>query len=793
MGDMDAPRVRARRGARRRVRERPMRRVRDDDDDDINNDDGESTVGMMDGENRLVVARVRSIEAMTVTRAVGRLFTDDDERDERGDAARGSESEGEYEDEGPRAGDVVAFFAPPSGGRGELRAYSARGERGEIMRGNVRPVIRDAKDVAEFLPCSSSMKVQGEDAATRLGVEDASTQLEVLRYKKYFGFRSHAAGGKLLQARRRLDSKLCFFNFNFGVCEQWALVDVENARFGRVMTFRNRRLEAVTIRVIVQSISRKLLPMYALETVDNYEDELEHIERVTSTPRRQSLRGRLAPPPGESPPPVAPSTSSAASIYDVLSTHRVSEWTDKLSAEIEVRRGVENELGALRDDLKAVYEGTMIEVQSMRGTLDDFKAKTAVRIDAQGKASIRAIQNKAVQRISTSSARLHRNFSFRHWKAYTQQARMERMAVVRFMIRKDGRQINLVFSAWKVLAQYLAGIRRKDAYARARNNKRHLSRYFSIWKEIILRDKLACRIAKRAHILGVAEKRRELKLKVVCAWRVLAKQNHHAMVLKHRVVGRMRQQLVAKAFNSWRQNARIKHLHELALSRYFSKTDRRIVYEYFHKWLNTINNTKVLTRRLLRVFNIWDNRTAYAALSAWKDATRARRSQKVKLGHIVSRMRNVKIRGAWDKWIQVTAEGKRVIFHDDTVKNILQKLIARRLLVQWRMLTRKEIEADNNRIVRHRFIVLNRAFLRWKCALQMKEDMKRMVTAKRVTNNLFLDWHWSVFGEEFTALLATRGVSVIDASTDSPSKYYSPEESTSSKLLWSPPKPRRLL
>ena len=769
----------------------------------VNDDDG-------GGATRMRMHR-DEVGETAMTRAVARLFTDEDDEEEEdngrrrvyGDRGVGSEGssagEGEYDDDGPRAGDVVAFFAPPSAGTalvrrrtGELRAYSARGVHGEVVRGNARPVIRDSKDVPVFLPSPSPplKDRDDEDEDARLGVEDASTQLEVLRFGKYYGFRSHAAGGKLLQARRRLDSRLCFFNFNFGVCEQWALVGVEHAaRFGRVLTFRNRRLQAVTMHVIVKNVSRNLLPMYATEKVDNYEDELEHIERATSTPRRQRTMRRLAPPPGDSP-PVAPSTSS---MYDVMSTHLISEWSEKLSAEVQVRRSVENELGALRDDLQRVYEGTMIEVQSMQTTLNDFKAKSAVHMNAQGKASVRAVQEKAVQRISKSSARMQRNFSFRHWKAYAQRARMERMSVVRFMIRKDSRQINLVFAAWKRMAQYLASIRRKDVYARARNRTRRLNRCFLIWRKATSRYKTACRIAERAHKLGVAEKERELKLKIFCTWRLLTKTNFHVTAFRERVVGRIRNQLVVKAFHSWRRNARVQRVHELAVNRFFSKTDRRIVHKYFHTWINTVHNTKVLTRRLLRVFKIWDNRTAYAALNTWREMVRECRSQKTRLISIISRMRNVKVRSAWDKWVQATAQARHVVFTDTSVRHILGRLTVRRLFVKWKMLSQAEHEEDKKRIISHRFTVLNRAFIRWKVVLRMKEDMKRMITTKRVTNNLFLDWHWSVYGEEFTRLFAKAGIEIRDDLSGSTSEYHSPEEHSPSKLLWSPPKPRRIL
>jgi hypothetical protein len=172
---------------------------------------------------------------------------------------------------------------------------------------------------------------------------------------------------------------------------------------------------------------------------------------------------------------------------------------------------------------------------------------------------------------------------------------------------------------------------------------------------------------------------------------------------------------------------------------------------------------------------------------------RERRSQKTRLISIISRMRNVKVRSVWDKWVQATAQSRHVVFSDASVRHILGRLTVRRLFVNWKMLSQAEREEDKRRIMSYRFTVLNRAFIRWKVVLRMKEDMKRMITTKRVTNNLFLDWHWSVYGEEFTRIFAKAGIEIRDDFSGSTSEYHSPEENSPSKLLWSPPKPRRIL
>ena len=160
-----------------------------------------------------------------------------------------------------RAGSCVAMYA--LGAREGRGMYAARDGGGRSTRANDAPAATEGKRALEFscatlrrdgVSTSTSASGGGADIdSLMLTARDASTQLVVLRFGEFYGFRSHAAGGKLLQARRKAASELCFYNYNFGVCEQWELVSVdhERATYGRAMLFRNRRFEHVTWRIKV--------------------------------------------------------------------------------------------------------------------------------------------------------------------------------------------------------------------------------------------------------------------------------------------------------------------------------------------------------------------------------------------------------------------------------------------------------------------------------------------------------------------------------------------------------------
>ena len=98
-----------------------------------------------------------------------------------------------------------------------------------------------------------------------VSIADPATHLVVLKQGRYIGFRSNAAGGKMLQVRKRGGSKLCFFNFNFGINEQWETDDEPQGDEGwstSIMQLRNRRLPSFILTVEVMRVPSTLVPGY---------------------------------------------------------------------------------------------------------------------------------------------------------------------------------------------------------------------------------------------------------------------------------------------------------------------------------------------------------------------------------------------------------------------------------------------------------------------------------------------------------------------------------------------------
>ena len=122
-----------------------------------------------------------------------------------------------------------------------------------------------------------------EDAVS---IADPATHLVVVRSGRFLGFRSDAAcGGKMLQATQRAKGRLCFFNLNHGVNEQWEAAD-EGPPEGpadwksRPVRLKNRRFPGCVLRVDVMRVPSEISGVAAPEIDD---DLTTHRARPSTT------------------------------------------------------------------------------------------------------------------------------------------------------------------------------------------------------------------------------------------------------------------------------------------------------------------------------------------------------------------------------------------------------------------------------------------------------------------------------------------------------------------------------
>ena len=135
------------------------------------------------------------------------------------------------------------------------------------------PGLQDGEVVAfavDGLPYVVDVENSRGGDAVRFGVSrlddarsiaDPATHLTVVKQGRYIGFASPMLGGKMLQARQRTaGGRLCFFNPNFGVNEQWETNDEpeEPDWSSCEMRLKNRRLPSCILRVEVMRVPRSM-------------------------------------------------------------------------------------------------------------------------------------------------------------------------------------------------------------------------------------------------------------------------------------------------------------------------------------------------------------------------------------------------------------------------------------------------------------------------------------------------------------------------------------------------------
>jgi hypothetical protein len=873
---------------------------------------------------------------------------------------------------------AVGMYAAVLDGRG----YGfGGGSHGRYQRACDAPLTTSAKDVCRFEAVKRDDATRARSAERGKSLDpkptDGATQLVVMRAGKYYGFRSHAAGGKLLQARRheRDGDELCFFNFNFGEHEQWELVGLDSrgtagddARSGSVMRFRNRRLRDIEIEACVMRVAREDVPEYALDDMAFYDDDLAYVDLggssfdasstttmtnalaswessprsivhaaalppplpvpLQKTPNRRSSKRRepppvilVATPPARTSPTTTPEQQQpksrrrptksktispkpvAPSAEEALPTQVVEAWSQLFNEEVRVRRGVEQQLVEMRTELKTVEKSWMNSVQAVQLEFESINIeamKTFQRaLEKKMSREARDLKMKVATRFVHGSERILRDAVFRKWRAHAAEARQLRVSMVRFMLRSNKRGLQGAFDAWRQYAKYVATIRRKDDYACAKLENRVMRRYFERWVAHVSEYNRAKIIAARAHRRGMADRRREIKQKVLYSWYLMAQRARTVRQLQSRAVAKMRNRDLVDAFDLWRQRVEEKKSFTQRLMRAFNRWDDRTLHSAFLKWRLVVlesrqrqrtfsgvlahwnkDQNKVLIRLyfhawkaraefsrshrsrmahvLLRhhqsgnaravfyawkklanqgarskrvkvfvrrawisryykstrvTFDAWRNYTEratlrrdiilksttrmrrfalYKAFMGWSNRVKTLNHQRRTLVSIVNRWRHRTLSIAWSHWktlARVSSKSKAI--QAITAYRSMERARLRRAFNVWRAEWRKILSAVVMRRTSNRFVTLNYFFSKWWAQVEARSHISQMVVAKRVVHDRFLDWYWDVYGEEFIKVLKSkRPVEIVE---DSHSESFHTPMDSPERLLWSPPKPRRLL
>ena len=326
-----------------------------------------------------------------------------------------------------------------------------------------------------------------EDAAS---VADPATHLVVVRQGKFLGFRSASApcDGKLLQARHRGRGRLCFYNRNHGVNEQWETSDEppETGWTAATLRLRNRRLPSCVLRVTVTRVPPEMItgtpphtsrPSPATtktrraahgfgrrspttKTIDDdesrdalardadrgsdsdsdsdlsrvpkpvarkvafHEDEIGRAAAAAAAAEVQRTPYVPTPSGGESAAAGEEQTHALRSMSGVL----IKEWSAFVLKEVRARKEVEQQMLELREEMRAMLEGFRGEVRATRQEwIGDASFYGANVRDAREAA---AAQRRKVARMARATFSRRRTCdAFATWRVAAFQKRRRRVAM----------------------------------------------------------------------------------------------------------------------------------------------------------------------------------------------------------------------------------------------------------------------------------------------------------------------------------------------------------------------------
>ena len=591
-----------------------------------------------------------------------------------------------------------------------------------------------------------------EDAAS---VADPATHLVVVRQGKFLGFRSASApcDGKLLQARHRGRGRLCFYNRNHGVNEQWETSDEpsETGWTAATLRLRNRRLPSCVLRVTVTRVPPEMItgtpphtsrPSPATtktrraahgfgrrspttKTIDDdesrdalardadrgsdsdsdsdlsrvpkpvarkvafHEDEIGRAAAAAAAAEVQRTPYVPTPSGGESAAAGEEQTHALRSMSGVL----IKEWSAFVLKEVRARKEVEQQMLELREEMRAMLEGFRGEVRETRQEwIGDASFYGANVRDAREAA---AAQRRKVARMARATfSRRRTGDAFATWRVAAFQKRRRRVAMRRAAGRLTHTRLAKATAAWRQRARARRVARRAVARAVRVADAGATRRAFGVWRRATLAD---------------ADAKRHERL---------------VAALQRRAAGKMRLASASRAVAGWRERTRERRRLRGILRKTHARWTRAATADTFYAWLSVASGKRRRRARLSQLVLRVLNRERHAAFLAWARAARAERRERHVLSVLSRRFDRSALRSSFRLWS--AASGARAS-RDARVTQFTERLVAR-----WNGV------AEAKALERWRFVCARRARARRKAAAVVKKWRRRDLHAA------FAEWATTV-------------------------------------------------
>lgn len=508
-----------------------------------------------------------------------------------------------------------------------------------------------------------------------VSIADSRTHLMVTRQGRWLGFRSNAAGGKMLQARKRGANKLCFYNQNFGTFEQWETNDMptDESWTTALVQLRNRRLPGFVLSVEVLRVPdsmRATRTDCSTSTVDG--DSLacdDHDDRGSlagTVPESEAASGRngvcgdTASMSGHLPTLSAVDVSMSSPTADHSYTVSVSEhgnafrsmsgvlireWSSFVLKEVNARKAVEKQLGELEEELRSLRLQVHADINVVRDAWDSEMRgciAEASQIFAQAQEARRAAHRRVIGYMRSRCA----GRAFGNWREDLSRARREKRLLGRAARRITNLQLLSLLNRWR---EATVGERRRRIVLRRAIHTfsmRHARSAFIAWSEFTSYERLVrvVQAASLSKLLRLWQRRETSKAWIQWKAWLAAERKERAIFV------RTLYQTQARAFSSWRGLTVQQQEARRRFGRIAGKIMKSQLASAFAGWHSRKCDHQRHRNLLARVLARFRQQVQARAFGAWSEFTMERLATRRRLTWVAGKLLKAKLANAFVRW-----------------------------------------------------------------------------------------------------------------------------------------------
>ncbi|BDA40636.1 hypothetical protein COCOBI_01-2890 [Coccomyxa sp. Obi] len=377
----------------------------------------------------------------------------------------------------------------------------------------------------------------------------------------WLGFRSASAQGRFLQVRRKGSSRLAFFSTNFGIWEQWELMegDILQPWNRQRMGFRSRNLPQFILTVEVQRIGRLATTSIVPHPMAAGEGDLsEHAE------------------------------------LQKISNLLITEWSQFVAREKKVRSRIEGKVSKLVEEAAELKLWNRNQVQAVRQAMHNDMTQLAT-IARQQAAQAAEAETRLTKSIRWGVRVLERSedanamrMVFSHWRKAARHQRHCAAQVVRQLARSNERRCRTALAVWAGHVAQNRALRARLCTAVHRLALLRLGAAFSSWARFADAKRLRCTHLEGLLQRALAKAQQRALRAAFCAWTEAAAASAERQRLGEIMAAQQRHSHMRSVFSSWQQEAReLQRIRQLLAKAVHARAARAMSIS-FSNWRSTV-------------------------------------------------------------------------------------------------------------------------------------------------------------------------------------------------------------